>query len=92
MRFVVALLALGSFALANAASTVSPWVPIFQGIEQASGTNNDSAVSLSVNALRIDLQDPEVRLFVTPPVTNNYVPDSRETFLQTPREFLPSTT
>jgi Phosphodiester glycosidase len=76
-----------SLAVAPAASTVTPWVPIFKGIEHAIGTN-DGAVMLSVNAMRIDLQDPDVRLFVTPPITNNYVPDSRETLMQTPREFL----
>jgi hypothetical protein len=85
---VIGLLAL-SLVAAPAASTVSPWVPIFKGIEQADGTNNGGGtVSLSVNALRIDLQDPDIRLFVTPPVTNNYEPDRRETLLQTPREFL----
>jgi hypothetical protein len=74
---------------ARGASSVSPWTAIFQGIEQATGTNDMSAGgTLSVNALRIDLQDPEVRLMITPPITDNYVPDQRETFLQTPREFL----
>lgn len=74
---------------AHAAHTVTPWVPIFQGIEQASGTNNVAApVSLAVNALRIDLHDPDIRLTLTPPLTNSYVPDVRETLLQTPSEFL----
>jgi hypothetical protein len=74
---------------ARGASSISPWLPIFQGIEHSTGTNDMSARgTLSVNALRIDLQDPEVRLMVTPPITDNYVPDQRETFLQTPREFL----
>lgn len=88
MKFViaVALLAL-SLAVAPAASTVTPWVPIFKGIEQATGTNNGGAVELSVNAVRIDLHDPDVRLFVTPPATN-YVANQRETLLQTQREFL----
>ena len=78
-----------SVAVARAANTVTPWVPIFKGIEEASGTNNESnPVTLSVHALRLDLQDPDIRLFITPPITNNYVPNSRETFLQTPREFV----
>ena len=68
--------------VASAAHTVTPWVPIFKGIEQASGTNDTSdPVTLSVSALRLDLQDPDLRLFVTPPITNNHVPDQRETFL-----------
>ena len=89
MKFVFAIGLLGlSLAVAPGASTVTPWVPIFKGIDQATGTNNGGGVTLSVNALRVDLQDPDIRLFVTPPVTNNYVPDQRETLLQTPREFL----
>jgi hypothetical protein len=89
MRFALTVGFLGlSLAMAHAASnSVSAWIPIFKGIEQAAGTNNGGAVELSVNALRIDLQDPDIRLFVTPPASN-YVANSRETFLQTPREFL----
>ena len=89
MRFAVSVALLGlSLAMAPAASTVSPWIPIFKGIEQANGTNNNEGdVALSVNALRIDLQDPDVRLFITPPATN-FVLNQRETLLQTPREFL----
>jgi hypothetical protein len=89
MKFVLGVSLLGlSLVVAPGASTVSPWVPIFKGIDQASGTNNEGAISLSVSALRVDLQDADIRLFVTPPVTNNYVPNQRETLLQTPREFL----
>src|SRR5512138_2491617 len=90
MKFVVAIGLLGlSLVTAPAANTVSPWVPIFKGIEAATGTNDGGGgVTLSVHALRVDLQDPDVRLFVTPAVTNNYVPNQRETLLQTPREFL----
>jgi hypothetical protein len=76
-------------AAAHGVSSVTPWVPIFQGIEQASGTNNAAAAGpLSVHALRLDLQDPDLRLVITPPVTNNYIPNQRETLFQTPREFL----
>jgi hypothetical protein len=82
-------LAVFATAAAQGASTVTPWVPIFQGIDQASGTNNaTTSVALAVNALRIDLHDPDIRLMLTPPVTNNYVPNQRETLLQTPSEFL----
>ena len=88
MKFAVAVGLLWlSLAMASATNTVSSWVPIFKGIEQATGTNDGSTIALSVNALRIDLQDPEVRLFVTPPASN-YVANSRETLLQTPKEFL----
>ena len=47
-----------------------------------------AADTLLRNALRIDLQDPDIRLMLTPPVTNNYVTNQRETLLQTPSEFL----
>jgi hypothetical protein len=69
--------------------SISPWVPIFKGIDQA-GATNDAAVAgrYSAKALRVDLQDPDIRLLVTPAVTNNYTPDVRETLLQTPGEFL----
>ena len=88
-RIVLTSLAAFAAVAAHGAASVTPWVPIFQGIEQASG-RNDAATSgsLSAYALRIDLQDPDVRLFTTPPVTNNYVPNDRETLFQTPAEFL----
>lgn len=74
---------------ARGAASVSAWVPIFQGIDQASGTNDAAFFgTLSAHALRVDLLNPHSRLMITPPVTNNYVPDQRETLLQTPREFV----
>ena len=74
---------------AQGATSVTPWVPIFQGIEQATGTNSAATYgTLAVNALRIDLHDPDIKLMLTPPVTNNYTPNQRETLLQTPSEFL----
>ena len=78
-----------AIAAARGASSVSAWTPIFQGIDEASGTNDASFFgTLSAHALRVDLQNPDIRLMTTPPVTNNYVSDQRETFLQTPREFV----
>ncbi len=88
MRFALTVGLLGlSLAVASATNSISSWIPIFKGIEQATGTNNGETVSLSVNALRIDLRDPDLRLFVTPPASN-YIANLRETLLQTPREFL----
>lgn len=81
-------LMLASVAASHAANSVTPWMPIFKGIDQGQGTNNGVSIQLSVHAVRVDLQDPDVHLLVTPPVTNNYIPGSRETFLQTPREFM----
>ena len=72
-----------------AESSVTAWRPLFQGVDHATGTNDAGmAGPLSVNAIRIDLHDPDVELMVTPALTNNYSPGSRETALQTPREFL----
>jgi exopolysaccharide biosynthesis protein len=89
-RFFSIGLVLCAAAVAHgASSSVTPWVPIFQGIEQATGTNNaTTTVALAVNALRIDLQDPDIRLMLTPPLTNNYVANQRETLMRTPSEFL----
>src|SRR5216117_1919137 len=74
---------------AHADSSVSRWTTIFAGIEQATGTNDAGANGpLSVNTVRIDLWNTNVTLVITPPLTNNYVPDQRETYLQTTREFV----
>jgi exopolysaccharide biosynthesis protein len=74
----------------NANVVVTPWVPIFKGIERAIGTNfppttytNNGVVytdnTLQVaNCLRIDLHDPDVQLFPTPRATN-YIAESSET-------------
>lgn len=78
-----------AIAAARGGASVTPWVPIFQGIDEAGGTNDASYLgTLSAHALRVDLQNPDIRLTITPPVTNNYVPEQRETLLQTPREFV----
>src|SRR6185503_16052153 len=78
-----------AIAAARGGASVTPWVPIFQGIDEAGGTNDASYLgTLSAHALRVDLQNPDMRLTITPPVTNNYVLEQRETLLQTPREFV----
>lgn len=82
------------FLLGLAAShgevTYTPWIPIFKGIDRASGTNTAGYTGGQhvAQAVRIDLQDPDVRLFTTPPVTNNWVANSRETLSQRPTTFL----
>lgn len=70
---------------------LTPWVPIFKGIERAIGTNTPTTLftnngvaytnsTLQVaTCLRIDLQDPDVRLFTSPRATN-YVLESSETY------------
>ncbi|MEO7297127.1 MAG: phosphodiester glycosidase family protein [Verrucomicrobiota bacterium] len=49
------------------AITISPWIPIFRGVDRATG-EADAAESRvqKVNVLRVDLNDPGVALFSTP--------------------------
>jgi exopolysaccharide biosynthesis protein len=71
-----------SLNTAHAAMSRTPWTPLFKGIEHAVGTNfgatiftNNGVVytnsrQQSVHCLRVDLSDPDVQLFPTPPATN----------------------
>src|SRR5712692_7054364 len=62
-----------ALAVANASIVVGPWAPIFKGVDHAKGRMIPDAVDprlQSVNALRIDLTDPDVQLFTDPPCTN----------------------
>ncbi len=86
---IFCVLFLTGTARANVVAT--PWVPIFKGIERALGTNTPATLftnngvaytnsTLQVaTCLRIDLQDPDVRLFTSPRATN-YVLESSETY------------
>ncbi len=76
---------------ARANLVVTPWVPIFKGVARAVGTNfpsttytNNGVVYVDstrqvVNCVRVDLQDPDVQFFTSPPATN-FVPESSETY------------
>jgi exopolysaccharide biosynthesis protein len=70
---------------------VTPWIPIFKGVERAAGTNfpsttftnngvvyTDSTLQVA-NCVRVDLLDPDVQLFTTPRATN-YALESSETY------------
>jgi hypothetical protein len=87
--FCLVLLFLG-LAASQGQVSYTPWMPIFKGIDRATGTNtmDYSGGPHIVQALRIDLQDPDVQIYATPPNTNNYVVNSRETLSQTPGNFL----
>src|SRR5216684_1045459 len=57
----------------KASIVVGPWAPIFKGVDHATGRMIPDAVDprlQAVNALRIDLTDPDVQLFTDPPCTN----------------------
>ncbi len=45
--------------------TVGDWQPIFRGVELATGETNEPRLQ-KVNAIRIDLFDPDIRLITTP--------------------------
>jgi hypothetical protein len=58
-----------------ASTVLSPWIPIFKGVERAAGTNTSGGGAIAnnlqvVNAIRVDLTDPDVRLFTTPRISN----------------------
>src|SRR2546423_14907811 len=62
-----------SCILAQAGITFTGWEPMFKGIEHASGQATVDPNTLrqqAVQALRVDLHDPDVRFFTTPRNTN----------------------
>jgi hypothetical protein len=76
-------------------TTITPWVPLFKGIDHAIGTNIPGAGALYQNhmvihAIRVDLTDPDIKLLPTPRITS-YVEGSRETAGITVSAFLKST-
>jgi hypothetical protein len=71
----------------EAAILVEPWKTIFQGIDYATGSSDASEPKLQrVNALRIDLSNPDIKFFSTP--SNGDV--ELDTFAQTTSSFLAS--
>ncbi len=88
---MLAWLTAGGLA-ATAAPVPGPWVPIFKGVEHAGGTNVPGQAGSFprlqvVYCERVDLTDPDVRLFTTPRAAN-YVAESRETLTLTVPDFL----
>src|SRR5947207_15593994 len=76
-----------SAAVSQATMVISPWNPIFKGVDQAVGTNFADATIPRlqvVHCVRVDLTDPDVRLLPTPKAPG-YIAESRETLtLQVP--------
>ena len=88
----VALLASVGRSLGGS-TTITPWIPVFKGIDHAIGTNLAGAGALYqnrmvVHVMRVDLHDPDIKLLPTPRILNNYIPDSRETAGYTVTQFL----
>src|SRR5713226_4900707 len=68
-----AVLLLLSGAVSMATIITNSWAPIFKGIDHTTGQMIPDAVDPRlqvVNALRIDLSDPDVQMFTDPPCTN----------------------
>src|SRR5215204_1649010 len=67
--------AIWSMALAIPAAqvTVGPWTPMFQGIDLASGQQVAQLAgerNQQVLCLRVDLKNPDIKLFTTPKCSN----------------------
>jgi hypothetical protein len=73
------------------ATMVGPWVPMFKGVDHSVSTNTPggSIPRLQVvNALRVDLTDPDIRFETTPRLEANYLSGSREVIGLTVSDFL----
>lgn len=74
-----------------AATVLGPWTPIFKGIDYSVSTNTPGGEGFPrlqvVHAFRVDLADPDVRLFTTPPISN-YTAGSSEVGGNTTSGFL----
>lgn len=84
------LLALFLGKSSPAQQVLGPWSPLFKGIELAQGTNTPTAALPNqhvVYLVRVDLQDPDIRLFSSPRL-ENYFLGSQETGGYTVSEFL----
>ena len=60
-------------AAMGATVTISPWTPIFKGVEFASGSQQaetGSELDQQVCCMRVDLTDPDIELFTTPACTD----------------------
>lgn len=89
--WIVAALMVLLLPSTRAQTVLGPWVPIFKGVEHTVGTNTPGAGQFAelqvVNALRIDLSDPDIQLFATPRVSP-FSLDSHETAGLTVSNFL----
>ncbi|HTD67525.1 MAG TPA: phosphodiester glycosidase family protein, partial [Candidatus Limnocylindria bacterium] len=87
----VSLIVFLCVTMVRADMVVTPWIPIFKGVDRAVATNfptttfvnngvfyTDSALQVA-HCVRVDLTDPDVQLFPTPRAAN-YVANSSETY------------
>lgn len=80
------------FAPAQAATVLGPWVPLFDGIDHAMGTNTSTGSGMPdlmvINALRVDLTDPNLQFYAAPRIATGYSVDDHETAGYTTSNFL----
>jgi len=92
MLLIAAALLFMTAAQTPAQTVLGPWVPLFKGIDRAVGTNNPGNGGMPdlmvIYALRVDLTDPDIQLYATPRIANDYVLDARETAGYTVSNFL----
>lgn len=84
---------------ARAGVFVTPWMPMFKGVDRLVGTNTPPTIYTNngvvytnsalqvVNCVRVDLHDPDVQFFATPRATN-YVADTSETYSMSVSNFV----
>jgi uncharacterized protein YigE (DUF2233 family) len=85
LRLAFAATFLCGAAMLRAAITVTPWQPLFRGVDFATATTDSAEPRLQeVRAVRVDLQEPGISFFTTP----DNGPAPRETTSETTAEFL----
>lgn len=90
LRFWIVIGALFVAHCRCGAMVLTPWTPLFKGIDHAIGTNKPSGTYPNLNvihAIRVDLQDPDIQLFTSPRIAN-YQVNARETEGHTVSDFL----
>jgi hypothetical protein len=91
IKITLALAFLIAAFTARATPVVGPWTPLLKGVDYSVSTNISAGGDFSnlqvVHAFRVDLTDPDIRLFTTPRISN-YVAGDRETGGLTVSDFL----
>lgn len=89
-RLLLTLALLASALGARSGTVVGPWVPLFKGVVTTVGTNTPGGPNPNLQVaycVRVDLADPDVRLFASPRRTN-WVANITETYGYTMTNFL----
>lgn len=82
---------LGTSLSSHATLTLGAWVPLFQGVDHAMGTNVPGGGFPNPHVaylIRVDLLDPDIRLFSSPRLEEDYIPNAQETGGYTVSDFL----